>query len=90
MNVIGPTSIATAVAHQMRIHLFQGSFEPGEVLKDTALAEQFGVARGTVRAAIQQLEAEGLLVRLPGHSARVPEFEALDIVDLYRVRLPIE
>jgi GntR family transcriptional regulator len=44
---------------------------PGEV----SLAEQFGVARVTVRRALQQLQAEGLVLRAPGRGT-VPRPQA--------------
>lgn len=49
----------------LREQLHEGRFAdglPGEV----ALAEQFGVARVTVRKALEQLQAEGLIQRTPG------------------------
>lgn len=49
----------------LREQLREGRFEaglPGEL----ALAEQFGVARVTVRKALDQLKAEGLIDRAPG------------------------
>ena len=46
--------------------------EPGVLLpSERALAEQFSVARMTVRAAIDSLEAAGLIRRVPGRGAYV-------------------
>lgn len=90
MSDLGNRCVADAVASHIRNALFERRFEAGAVLKDTVLAESYGVARATVRAAIQNLVAEGLLVRVPGHSARVPRYAKADVADLMRARWAIE
>lgn len=54
----------------LREQLLEGQFSaglPGEL----ALMQQFGVARVTVRRALEQLSAEGLISREPGRGTRV-------------------
>ena len=51
---------------------------------------EFGVARPTVRAAIQTLCHEGLLVREPNRSAHIPVLTREEILDLFSVRIPLE
>lgn len=84
------TSVADAVADQLRARLLAGDLRGGDELRDTELATQFSVARPTVRAAVQVLVADGLLERVRGHSARVRAFTLDDAVDLYRARRPLE
>ncbi|MFM2210292.1 MAG: hypothetical protein RIQ96_1935 [Pseudomonadota bacterium] len=53
----------------LREHLQEGRYErglPGEL----ALVQQFGVARVTVRRALEQLASEGLIAREPGRGTR--------------------
>jgi DNA-binding GntR family transcriptional regulator len=83
-------SVADAVANELRRRLLAGEYAAGQELRDTELADEFGAARPTVRAAVQTLVADGLLERGRGRSARVRSFTAFDAVDLYRVRKPIE
>lgn len=83
-------SVADAVANELRRRLIAGHYRGGEQLKDTELTEEFGVARPTVRAAVQMLVADGLLERGRGRSATVRSFTADDAVDLYRLRRPVE
>jgi DNA-binding GntR family transcriptional regulator len=83
-------SVADAVAAELRTRLLSGQYQGGQALRDTELAEEFGVARPTLRSAIQMLVADGLLERGRGRSAEVRGFTAEDAVDLYRVRRPIE
>jgi DNA-binding GntR family transcriptional regulator len=49
-----------------------------------------GVARPTVRAAIQTLCHEGLLQRERNRSAFVPMLTDADVLDLFSVRIPLE
>jgi DNA-binding GntR family transcriptional regulator len=87
---IQAVSVADAVADELRRRLLAGVYRGGEQLRDTELSVEFGVARPTVRAAVQMLVADGLLERGRGRSAEVRSFTAEDAVDLYRLRRPIE
>ena len=87
---VQPVSVADAVAVELRRRLLSGHYRGGEQLRDTELAAEFGVARPTVRAAVQMLVADGLLQRGRGRSAEVRSFAAEDAIDLYRLRRPIE
>jgi DNA-binding GntR family transcriptional regulator len=82
--------VVDAVAAALRDQLLDGVLAPGQVLRDTDLAEEFGVARPTIRAAVQVLVADGLVIRDRGRSARVPLFPPTDIADLYTARAAIE
>lgn len=90
MELVGTSTVVDAAAETLREQLLGGAFAPGQVLRDTTLAEQFGIARPTLRAAVQALVADGLLVRSRGRSARVPEFSSADIADLYEARTVVE
>jgi DNA-binding GntR family transcriptional regulator len=83
-------TVADAVADELRRRLLSGRYRGGEQLRDTELSQEFGVARPTVRAAVQMLVADGLLERGRGRSAQVRAFTAEDAIDLYRLRRPIE
>src|SRR5690349_13099247 len=51
----------------IRGHVESGTWKPGEMIPaEKALAQQFGVARMTVRQATEGLMREGLLVRVRG------------------------
>jgi GntR family transcriptional regulator len=51
---------------------------PGEI----ALAERFGVSRGTIVRALEQLRAEGLIVTLSGRGSRVASLPVVITVDI--------
>src|SRR2546426_9062159 len=60
-RVIRPVSVIEAVATSLRERVTAGEFAPGAQLREIELADEYGVARPTVRAALQQLTLTGLL-----------------------------
>ncbi|GAA0458911.1 putative transcriptional regulator, GntR family protein [Paractinoplanes deccanensis] len=64
------------VYRRLRDAIVDGTFRPGEQLKDGELAEWLGVSRTPVREALLRLGGSGLVVALPGRSTRVSTIEA--------------
>jgi DNA-binding GntR family transcriptional regulator len=87
---VRPISTTEAVVVSLRARVLDGKLEPGVRLPELELAAEFGVARPTVRAAIQTLCHEGLLVREPNRSAHIPVLTPADVLDLFSVRIPLE
>ena len=88
--VVQPISTTEAVVASLRARILDGEIEPGVRLPELELAMEFGVARPTVRAAIQTLCHEGLLVRERNRSAHIPVLTRDEILDLFSVRIPLE
>jgi DNA-binding GntR family transcriptional regulator len=60
------------VAGRLMASIREGRYRPGTLLPaESALCEQFGVSRITVRAAMKELELRGLVSRRPGIGTRV-------------------
>jgi len=87
---VTPISTTEAVIASLREKILDGAIEPGQPLPEADLTREFGVARPTVRAAIQTLCHEGLLQRERNRSAFVPRLTHEDVFDLFSVRIPIE
>ncbi|MFJ7078957.1 transposase [Streptomyces sp. NPDC098781] len=68
----------TAVADPQR------DFDPEEHLIEKSLADQYAVARHTLRIALQTLESEGLLRREPRRGVFVASVEPEDVLDIFR------
>lgn len=83
-------SAQEALVEALRDRILAGELSPGVPLSDVALAGEYGVARPTLRAAVQSLVHEGLMRREPRRRAFVPKLTDGDIRDLYLVRLPLE
>jgi DNA-binding transcriptional regulator YhcF (GntR family)/8-oxo-dGTP pyrophosphatase MutT (NUDIX family) len=61
-----------AIADELRDRIGGSGYEPGaELPGELALAEEFGVARGTIRSALAVLEDERVIEVVPGHGRRV-------------------
>jgi len=85
-----PLSTTDALADALRERILSGEIGATTALPEGEIAARFGVARPTVRAAIQVLVFEGLLRRERNRSAYVPRLTADEIRDLFVVRKAIE
>jgi DNA-binding GntR family transcriptional regulator len=70
------TLLRDDVYRRLRDAIVDGTFTPGEQLKDGELAEWLGVSRTPVREALLRLAASGLVVALPGRSTTVSAIDA--------------
>jgi DNA-binding GntR family transcriptional regulator len=87
---LNAVSAQEALVESLRDRILAGELAPGAPLSDVSLATEYGVARPTLRAAVQALVHEGLMRREPRRRAYVPRLTAGDIRDLYFVRIPLE
>ena len=87
---IDRSSTTERVADALRTMLFAGDLAPGEPLREVSLAAGFGVARSTVREALQVLAGEGLVTRYPNRGVVVTELTPRDIADIFEARLVLE
>ena len=69
------------VYRRLRDAIVDGTFTPGEQLRDGELAEWLGVSRTPVREALLRLAASGLVVALPGRSTTVSIIDARAVRD---------
>jgi DNA-binding GntR family transcriptional regulator len=69
------------VYRRLRDAIVDGTFTPGEQLRDGELAGWLGVSRTPVREALLRLGASGLVVALPGRSTRVSTIDAPAVRD---------
>lgn len=89
-NTATTAVLPTAIYDELRARILSQADPTGTTFTESAVAEQFGVARPTAKLAIERLVSEGLLKREPHHAARVPELSRDDIVDLFDNRTIIE
>jgi DNA-binding GntR family transcriptional regulator len=83
-------SIVDAVAEDLRRKLFGGDLGEDAVLTEARVSGMYDIARPTARAAVERLVSEGLLVRGPHKTARVPTMGLDDVRDLYLSRRVME
>ncbi len=103
---IKPMSVSDQIFEQLRDLIFRGKLKAGEKLPpERDLAESFGVSRPSVKAAINKLVNQGLVVQRQGQGTsvrsmesryqenplrKVLEGEEVSIADLLEVRLGLE
>lgn len=78
------------VIEVIREAILSGELEPGDRLLQLELAERFNVSPTPVREALQQLEAEGVLVRSPHKGVRVADVKLEDAREIYLIRSVLE
>ena len=93
MQKNAPLPIVTTVAAicgTLREEVFNGVWKPGEKLRESSLAERFGVSRNSLREAISILAEQGILHKSVQRGASVPVFSERDIFDIFDARRLIE
>jgi DNA-binding GntR family transcriptional regulator len=83
-------TLADAVTNELRELIVDGAFPAGMRLVEHNLADQLEVSRVPLREAIMQLEAEGLVRRIPRRGTVVATLTATDVVELFDVRESLE
>lgn len=63
-----------------------GTYQPGERLKELTLAREFHVSQAPVREALRKLEAIGVVQSEPYRGARVRQLSPTELRDAYQLR----
>lgn len=84
------SSAVDALTAAVRASILDGSLPGGERLREQPLADAHDAARHTVRAALRQLAAEGLVTLVPNAGARVARLAPAEIADLAATRTLLE
>lgn len=79
-----------AAADALRAAILNGDVVPGQRLVEPELAESFGVTRAAVRAALIDLDREGLVERIPYRGARVRVVSVEEAVAITECRMVLE
>jgi DNA-binding GntR family transcriptional regulator len=78
------------VVDAIRDAIVDGEFAPNQRLVEADLSERFGASRGSVRAALLQLGAEGLVERVQNRGARVRAVSLAEAIEITEVRMALE
>jgi len=74
------------ICEQIAQPILEGVFVPGERLRETELAESFGVSRATIREAVRLLEQRGLVRIQPQRGTYVTQLSVKELDDLFEIR----
>ena len=83
-------SLRYLVENRLRAAIGNGTFKPGQRLVERELCEQTGVGRTSIREALRQLEAEGLVTTIPHRGPVVSTISAEEASQLYDLRALLE
>lgn len=70
--------------------LLKGELAPGDRIRETEIAERFGVSRTPAREAMQRLESQGLVVVEPRKGASIRRLDQQAVTELYLLRGVLE
>jgi DNA-binding GntR family transcriptional regulator len=89
-ETINRQSLEAQAADLLRRQILRGELQAGQRLLETAIADRFGLSRGTVRAALRRLIEEGLVCHVPYTGYQVIDFSDHDLWELYTLRAALE
>jgi DNA-binding GntR family transcriptional regulator len=78
------------VTDRLRDEILEGVFRPGERLIELNLGERYGVGRAGVRAALLELDSEGLVDREANRGATVRRISLEEAIEIAEVRGMLE
>lgn len=84
------TPIPVQVAGALREMILSGQLRPGERVVEYRIARQLGIGQPTAREALLLLETEGLLRRNLNRGCTVTQLSAVEIDQIYSVRVELE
>jgi DNA-binding GntR family transcriptional regulator len=90
MTVFAHKQLWESIADQLRDEILEGRLAAGSRLLETDLAERFGVSRGPIRDALNELARQGLARDLPRRGTFVSSLSEHDLEEVYVLRRAIE
>ncbi|MGH3281565.1 MAG: GntR family transcriptional regulator [Trebonia sp.] len=87
-RVVSP--VRTQVAENLRQAILSRQFQPGQRLVERELVEATGASRTSVREALRELAAEGLVTSIPNKGTVVTEVSRDEARQLYELRSGLE
>jgi DNA-binding GntR family transcriptional regulator len=82
--------LRTRIIESMRRAIERGFLKPGERLIEKDLCEQLGVSRTSLREALRELEAEGVITQAPARGLVVAKISRRDAENIYHIRGNLE
>ncbi len=86
---MGDQSQTSRLADELAMDIHLGHTPPGAPLREVEIAEAHGVSRTIVRAALQRLEAQGLVEIVLNKGARVRAVDAASVEDMIELHVEL-
>lgn len=84
------STTAESALRAVRNAILDGTFPPGSQLREVPIAAELGTSRAPVREALNHLEREGLIVRVPFRGAFVAEISPKAAAEIAALRAMLE
>ncbi len=85
-----PQDARPAVTQALRAAILKGEYAPRQRLVEIDLCERFGTSRFIIRAALQDLAAQGLVEFQRNRGARVRDISLAEAIEITEVRILLE
>lgn len=89
-RVSDPLSLKDRAYAAIKDAILSLKLEPGAPLVETQLAEELGISKTPVRAALEELEREGFVTRILFKGTYVTEVTIKDLVEIFQLRAALE
>lgn len=83
-------TVKISVAEHLLEAISKHDLQPGERILEGKMAQSLGVAKSTLREALQDLEHQGVLMKSENRGTYVTKLTPQDVRDIYEVRLKLE
>ncbi len=85
-----PLVLTQTAAGLLRDKILRGELAPGAPLREVVWAEALNVSRNTLREALRDLVAEGLIEHRAHYGATVRALNSTEISEIYAIRMTLE
>ena len=75
---------------QLRKNILTGKLQPGSMLLENKLCDEFNISRTPIRTALQRLVYENFVDYIPEKGMFVSQIKFIDILEIAEVRIPLE
>ncbi|RLV58427.1 GntR family transcriptional regulator [Parashewanella curva] len=83
-------TLADQILTRIQNSIITGEIEAGSKINEQTIAQKYGISRGPTREALQALERQRLVVRIPHVGARVAKLSVSELNELYQLRSVLE
>ncbi len=87
---VGRRTLVDEIREQIEEKILGGELSPGDQIVESAVAVQMQVGQNTVREALQSLEHQSLVTKIPHVGTFVTQLSDKEVSDIYRVRVELE
>jgi DNA-binding GntR family transcriptional regulator len=90
LGITAAPTLPEVVYRALRQAILNGTFSPGQMLRQDDVATRLGVSRSPLREALPRLEAEGIVVLHPRRGYAVATLDPKEIAEVFDLRALLE